>query len=241
MAAFVLMLAVPASDLASTDRAGASPLGASARPVPDRYERLRERGDVVAVVRGPVTLRSAPTHESSAIAVIRRRTEFDSPRVLAVSGREGDWLRVIATELPNDRRGYVPIDAVQLAGSEWRVTADLSDREVTVTRGGRVVRRFPVAVGGPSTPTPVGTFAVTDKIRFTGGSNAYGCCAVALSGHQPNIAQGWTGGDRLAIHGTQQSGTIGDAASLGCLRARDRDAQWLLDRVLLGTLVEFRP
>jgi lipoprotein-anchoring transpeptidase ErfK/SrfK len=209
--------------------------------VPDRYERLRERGDVVAVLRRPVALREEPSLESDALALVGRRTEFDSPRVFAVSGREGDWLRVIATELPNDRRGWVPIDAVRLVGSEWRVTADLSAREVTVVRAGRVVRRFPVAVGGASTPTPVGRFAVTDKIRFTGGSEAYGCCAIALTGHQPNIAQGWTGGDRLAIHGTRLSSTIGAAASLGCLRARDADARWLLDRVLLGTLVEFRP
>jgi hypothetical protein len=240
-AAVVLSWALPASDLASsTERAGAAPLAPSTPAIPDRYERLRERGDVVAVVRRPLALREAPSYESDALALIGKRTEFDSPRVLAVSGREGDWLRVIATELPNGRRGYVPMSAVQLVGSEWRVTADLSERRVTVLRAGRVVRRFPVAVGGAGTPTPVGRFAVTDKVRFTGGSQAYGCCAIALSGRQPNIAQGWSGGDRLAIHGTRLSSTIGAAASLGCLRARDEDARWLLDRVLLGTVVEFR-
>src|SRR5687767_14857149 len=87
-AAVVLSWALPASDLASsTERAGAAPLAPSASPVPDRYERLRERGDVVAVVRRPVALREAPSLEADALALVGERTEFDSPRVFAVSGR----------------------------------------------------------------------------------------------------------------------------------------------------------
>jgi lipoprotein-anchoring transpeptidase ErfK/SrfK len=103
-----------------------------------------------------------------------------------------------------------------------------------------VVRRFNVSVGKPSTPTPLGRFAVTDKLELTGGSQAYGCCALALSGHQPHIAQGWRGGDRLAIHGTRQARTIGTAASFGCLRALDRNARWVVKNVFLGTVVEIR-
>jgi lipoprotein-anchoring transpeptidase ErfK/SrfK len=82
---------------------------------------------------------------------------------------------------------------------------------------------------------------VTDKLELMGGTAAYGCCALALSGHQPHIAQGWRGGDRLAIHGTSEPGTIGKAASLGCLRARNRDAYWVVKHVFLGTVVEIRP
>ena len=201
---------------------------------------MRERGAPVAVIRRRTHLRTAPSAHAPSSALITRRTEYDSPRVLAVTGRRGSWLRVIATELPNGERGWIPWRAARLVPNQWRITADLSEREVTVTRAGRVVRRFPVAIGGPSTPSPVGRYSVTDKIRFTGGSGAYGCCAVGLSGHQPHIAQGWAGGDRLAIHGTLQSGTIGLAASHGCLRARNEDASWLLDKVLLGTVVEFR-
>jgi lipoprotein-anchoring transpeptidase ErfK/SrfK len=240
--AIVLTWTMPASDLAnSNERVGAAPAAVREKSARERYEAVRARGAPVAVIRHRTALRAGPGADSERLALIRRATDFDSARVLAVSGRRGKWLRVIATELPNGGRGWVRIGAVRLVANPWRITADLSDREVTVARGGRVVRRFQVAVGGPSTPTPVGRFAVTDKIRFTDGSQAYGCCALALSGHQPNIAQGWSGGDRLAIHGTLLSGTIGYAASLGCLRARDEDARWLLDRVLLGTVVEFKP
>jgi lipoprotein-anchoring transpeptidase ErfK/SrfK len=205
----------------------------------DRYSRVKERGEPVAVLRRPTALRTAPGGRR--VARLKRRTEWGSPRVLAAVGRDGTWLKVLATEMPNGRAGWIPMSATQLVANPWAVTADLSTRLVTVTKNHRVVRRFRVAVGKPSTPTPPGRYAVTDKLELMGGSAAYGCCALALSGHQPHIAPGWRGGDRLAIHGTTQPGTIGRAASFGCLRARNRDANWIVKHVFLGTVVEIRP
>jgi lipoprotein-anchoring transpeptidase ErfK/SrfK len=68
----------------------------------------------------------------------------------------------------------------------------------------------------------------------------YGCCAVALSGHQTSLPAGWGGGDRLAVHGTSEPWTVGQPASLGCLRAADADIRWLLRRVPLGAPVFIR-
>jgi lipoprotein-anchoring transpeptidase ErfK/SrfK len=96
-----------------------------------------------------------------------------------------------------------------------------------------------VGVGAPSTPTPTGRFAVTDGLRAAAGS-PYGCCILALSGHQPHVPQGWAGGDRLAIHGTSDPATIGAAASLGCLHATDADLRRLMRIVSLGSIVTIR-
>ena len=60
---------------------------------------------------------------------------------------------------------------------------------------------------------------------------------LALNGHQPKLPAGWSGGDRLAIHGTNSPGTIGTPASAGCLRAADADLRILIRRVPLGTPV----
>ena len=60
---------------------------------------------------------------------------------------------------------------------------------------------------------------------------------LALSGHQPHLSQGWTGGDRIAVHGTDAPGTIGAAASLGCLHAGDRDMRRLMRYATLGARV----
>ena len=202
------------------------------------YVRARLQGQPVAVLNRATMLRSSP--RGRLIAKLRPRTEFGSPRALAVVDERGAWLRVIAAEVPNGRTGWIPASAASLEVSRWAVRADLSRREVVVRHRGKVVRRFPIAIGAPFTPTPTGTFAVTDKLYMQGAEAAYGCCAVALSGHQPHIEPGWTGGDRLAIHGGSPE-TIGSAASFGCLRARDDDVRWLVRRVYLGTLVRIRP
>jgi lipoprotein-anchoring transpeptidase ErfK/SrfK len=204
----------------------------------ERYQAVKAHGRPVAVLQRPTVLRAMPGGRR--IARLTKRTEWGSPRVLAAVGQKGEWVKVIATQLPNGRYGWIPMSATQLVANPWAMTADLSSRRVTIRKNGRVVRRFQVAVGKPGTPSPPGRYAVTDKLELTGGTAAYGCCALALSGHQPHIAQGWRGGDRLAIHGTAQTATIGKAASFGCLRARNRDARWIVKNVFLGTVVEFR-
>jgi len=229
--------AAPVSNTARGQDSGA-PAPAPTAPAETAVAEVRTSGAPVALLRARTNLRAAPG--GKVVAKLGKRTEWRSPRVLAVVGARGKWLRVVATELPNDRRGWIPLKAAKLVANPWAVRVDLSERRVEVLRGGRVVRRFGVAVGKPGTPTPTGRFAVTDKIAITGGSAAYGCCAVALSGKQPHIEPGWRGGDRLAIHGTRLTYTIGQAASFGCLRARDADVRWLTRRLYLGTIVEIR-
>ena len=81
---------------------------------------------------------------------------------------------------------------------------------------------------------------MTDKIDGARYGAYYGCCILALTGHQTNPPPGWTGGDRLAIHGTDVPSSIGSAASAGCLRAADADLQVLMARMPLGTPVFVR-
>jgi lipoprotein-anchoring transpeptidase ErfK/SrfK len=94
-----------------------------------------------------------------------------------------------------------------------------------------------VAVGRPGNSTPLGRYAVTDRLHTGGADSPYGCCAIALTGHQVNLPAGWPGGDRLAIHGTPQTSSIGRAVSLGCLRAPTAGLRVLMRRVPLGTPV----
>jgi lipoprotein-anchoring transpeptidase ErfK/SrfK len=207
-------------------------------PGPTAYQRARASGQPIAVLTRRTVLRSSPAGRP--LAKLRVRTEWGTPTVLAAVAERGNWLRVMATELPNGRTGWIPASATRVLASPWRIRADLSQRSVTVYRGGTAVRRFRVAIGKPGTPTPTGRFAITDKLSFIGGSAAYGWGAVALTGHQTHIEPGWRGGDRLAIHGTRQTGSIGLAASFGCLRARDADVRWLVHRTYLGSIVEIR-
>ena len=142
--------------------------------------------------------------------------------------------------MPNSRVAWIPRRSAELLHEPYRLDVDLSARRIVVRREGRVVRRIRVAIGKPSTSTPVGRFAVTDTLRIGKSSPEYGCCAVALTGRQPNLPQGWTVSDRLAIHGTPDEGAIGGAVSNGCLHARGADMRWLLRRLTLGARVRIR-
>jgi hypothetical protein len=190
-------------------------------------------------VTRPVRLRATPG--GAVVSGVLPRTEFGSNTILPVVRQRDGWLGVISKELPNGRIGWIAANAGLVAyRSRWSVVASLGRREVVVRRAGRVVQRFRVAVGGPSTPTPTGRFAVTDKLLTEDLASVYGCCILALSAHQPNTPQGWGGGDRVAIHATNLPETIGTAASLGCLRAPAEEARRLVRNVPLGTVVTIR-
>jgi lipoprotein-anchoring transpeptidase ErfK/SrfK len=187
--------------------------------------------------------KSTPLYASPNGALLTRlstRTEFGSPQTLGVVRHRGRWLAVVSTATPNSRVGWVRAGAVRVTRTRASLVLDLSRRRLILKEGDRVVRRMTVGVGRSSSPTPTGRFAVTDKLSGYRYGPYYGCCILALSAHQPNLPAGWTGGDRIAIHGTNAPWTIGAAASAGCAHARDADLRVLMRRVPLGTPVFVR-
>jgi hypothetical protein len=182
-------------------------------------------------------LRSRPA--GAVVARLGTSTEFGSPLRLGVVKDRGRWLGVVSTRLPNGRLGWVRRSDVRLSRTDISLTLDLSRRRLLLKRGERVVRRMVVGIGRPSSPTPRGRFAVTDKLANRWGPY-YGCCVVALSAHQPNLPPGWTGGDRIAVHGTNNPSSVGVPSSAGCPRAGYADMQALMRRVPLGAPVFIR-
>jgi hypothetical protein len=162
------------------------------------------------------------------------RTEWGSPRVLGVLEKRGGWLGVQAAELRNGEIGWVKRELARVDCVRWSLHADLSKRVLFVRRDGHTVRKMKVAIGRPENPTPKGRFTVTDKLRVTDPESAYGCCVLALSGHQTDLPPYWPGGDRLAVHATSDEASIGKRVSLGCLRTQARRARWLIETVPLG-------
>jgi hypothetical protein len=166
------------------------------------------------------------------------KTEWGSPRILGVVERRGSWLAVLVPELKNGQRAWVRDDRVAAVSTvSWALKADLSKRRLVAEHDGKVVRRMRIGVGRPDHPTPVGRYAVTDKLKVSDTGSPYGCCVLALTGHQTRLPAGWPGGDRLAVHATHDLGGLGHSVSLGCMRTDPRDTRWLLGRIPLGTPV----
>ena len=199
-----------------------------------RREDLKQ-GFLVARVRRSLGVRTRPGGRLA--ARIGPKTDFGSPRVLAVAVVKGRWLGVVTSELPNGRLGWIKRSSVRLDRVATSIYADLSSRTVELRSRGRAIARVRVAVGREGSSTPTGRFAVTDELQGSQFGPYYGCCILALSGHQPRPPSGWQGGNRLAIHGTSSPGTIGAAASAGCLRAADGDLQKLMRHAPVGTPV----
>ena len=208
--------------------------GAASGTAASRPERPRGRWLTARVTRS-ATLRSRPG--GRVLTRVTPRTEFGSPRVLGVVGRRDGWLRVISSELPGGRRGWLREEHADLGATDWSLHVDRSARRLVLRRGGRRIKSLPVAVGRAGTPTPLGRYATTDELLTRRPDSPYGCCIIALSGRQTKLVEGWPGGDRLAIHSTPQVETIGQAASLGCLRAHTADVRVLMRRLPLGTPV----
>lgn len=205
-----------------------------APPRPPANEILRVRaGETVALrskPRGPVVRQVAAT------------TQFGSPTTLTVAAERGGWLGVTSTDLPNGKLGWVKKrdGSVDERRTRLAIRVDLSQRRLRLVNGDRVLRTVSVGIGRPGSPTPTGRFAVTDKLDGANYGPYYGCCILALSGHQPNLPPGWPGGDRLAIHGTNNPAGIGGRPSAGCLHAGESDLRALMRRVPLGTPVHIR-
>jgi lipoprotein-anchoring transpeptidase ErfK/SrfK len=185
------------------------------------------------LVRRRVQLRTAPA--GRVVATLTRKTEFNSPRILAVAARKPGWV-LVRTSVRKHHVGWLPLDAGTLFSEPRTIVIDLSRRRLSLFHRGTLTNTYKVAIGAPGTPTPTGRFAVTDRLRVAPGT-PYGCCILALNGHQDKIAQGWGGGDRIAIHATPETWTIGKAVSHGCVRASNRALRRLMARVRLGTPV----
>jgi hypothetical protein len=202
-------------------------------PRPAPQPGVDRRGPIGAQLLRRTQLRDRPG--GRVVRPLGRHTGYGSERVLWVVARRGPWLAVVSEHMPNSRAGWIPADSATLLFEPYTLHIDLSERKLVVRHEGRAVRRVTVAIGRPEASTPTGRFAVTDLLRVGGGGHgAYGCCALALTGRQPHVPQGWGGGDRIAIHGTTNETTLGTAASSGCVRAADRDMRWLLARIPLG-------
>jgi len=190
-------------------------------------------GAIVAVVTDPTTLRSAPGGRS--IAHLTTKTQFGSPETVLVVRHVPGWLGVVATEAGNGHIGWISQQATSLVRTTWELKVSLAQRRLTVLNGGKVVERYTVAIGQPGAPTPTGRFAVTDRLATGDPSGPYGCCILALSAHSPHAIQGWSGGNRIAIHSTPDASSIGQAVSHGCVRVTLADGRWLLAHIPLGT------
>lgn len=155
--------------------------------------------------------------------------------VQEVSG-DGRFGRVPIAYAGRDVTAWLRLRGMRTWVTRMSVLADLSRHRLWVYRGERPVLSARTATGAPVSPTPTGRYTVSDRVAFPGGG-VLGTFAFGISGIQPDLPPGWSGGNQLAIHGTNDPSSLGRSASAGCLRVSERVLDRLKGLLRIGTPV----
>jgi lipoprotein-anchoring transpeptidase ErfK/SrfK len=120
-----------------------------------------------------------------------------------------------------------------------RIIVSVPDRKLALVEDGVVKAVFPVAVGKERTPSPSGSFRIVNRVS---NPTYYHEGKVIPPGPANPVGTRWMGlSDRgYGIHGTNVPGSIGKAASHGCIRMAKRDLERLFAMVRVGDEVEIR-
>lgn len=105
------------------------------------------------------------------------------------------------------------------------IVINVAGRVLEVYNDGNIYKKYRVAVGKSSTPTPIGEWNVVWKAYDWG--TGFGTRWMGL-----NVPWGIYG-----IHGTNKPWSIGQFASHGCIRMRNKDVEELFEWTPIGTSV----
>jgi lipoprotein-anchoring transpeptidase ErfK/SrfK len=121
--------------------------------------------------------------------------------------------------------------------STRRLLVSIPDRKIAFLKDGRVVKVYQIAVGKQATPSPTGKFHIVSRVQRP---TYYHAGKVVGPGPRNPVGTRWMGLGYLGygIHGTNVPGSIGKAASHGCIRMRNRDVEELFELVQVGDPVE---
>jgi lipoprotein-anchoring transpeptidase ErfK/SrfK len=150
----------------------------------------------------------------------------------AVTGLAVLMVAVMLAAVPAAAEGV----AATATAAVRRVVVSIPDRKLAVIEDG-TVEVYEVAVGKPSTPSPIGTFTIVNRLAHP---TYYRPGVVIGPGERNPLGTRWMGLSQkgYGIHGTSEPASIGSAKSHGCIRLRNADVERLYERLRPGDVVE---
>lgn len=227
----------------ATSRSFAALPASGVRPDPARIAREAARiarwTNVLVRVPSTIPAFARPGAQAVKVGVVPAGSKYYGLPIVAwveALSPDGRWGLVDLPYTWPRREGWIRMAGLPRATTRIRVDVDLSEHMLVVRKLGEVLFRAPVATGAWSSPTPVGEYFVTDRVPFSAGG-PLGSFAFGISGIQPRLPAWWSGGNQLAIHGTNDPSSIGTNASAGCVRVSERTLGRLLPLLRYGTPV----
>ena len=135
---------------------------------------------------------------------------------------------------------------VQAQSNSREIVLQPDKRTISLREGGKVLDSWPVAIGDPSTPTPVGRFLVQNKVVNPKYQSTKSGKINATVGPNGPLGDRWlgfqkSGLNQYGIHGTPNawSWTVTSRAAVtnGCVRMLHEHVHSLFDQVEVGTPV----
>ena len=177
--------------------------------------------------------------------VYKNPTYFDQPLVMVATSIEGEWVQVLIPARPNGQTGWVRAADVTLTQHTFHAELILSQRLLTVWNDNTPVAQTNVVIGTDSTPTPIGTFYIAEKIPASvAGVNpngSFGPWILATNAYSETLDMFDDGLPVVAFHGTNQPQLIGSASSNGCIRMPNDVVTLLAETIPPGTPVTITP
>lgn len=151
-----------------------------------------------------------------------------------VIARRAGWVRVLLPSRPNGSTGWLRTGGLAQARNSHQVRVHLGSRSLELFEDGTLLGSWPVAIGAPDTPTPVGRTFILGQL--TNPDQPYSPVILPLGTHSQTLDTYGGGPGTVAIHGWRDPSVFGQAVSHGCVRVPD-DALALIRTVPLGTPV----
>jgi lipoprotein-anchoring transpeptidase ErfK/SrfK len=188
-------------------------------------------GTSATAVTEAVPIHDAP--DGAVTATLAHPQKSGAPLTFLVNEVQGEWLNVHLAQRPNGSTGWVRADTVMLQRLDYSLRVSTTDNTVTLYLNAAVVATYPAATGTGGTPTPVGEFYLTELLAPT--NNGYGPFAFGVSAFSDAVTSFGGGVGQIGLHGTDDSASIGTAASHGCIRLSNEDITALAGILPLGT------
>ena len=180
---------------------------------------------------------------SSAFLQLATADPYGFPTTVSVLERmqtcRARWYRVRLATWPNGTTGWVRGRDLSTTRLRARIVVDISRHRLFLYKAGKLVFTSPAAIGKPSTPTPRGTFFVTQRFVVSPTTGPFGPRALGISAFSP-VLRSWRDGGPIGIHGTNEPFSIGDPVSHGCVRLPNDRVLALFKVTPLGTPVLIR-
>ncbi len=217
---------------ATNEAARTGPIDDERDSAGDAVERARTAPAphvLLHVPAGGLVARKNPWSSADTVGRVADRSRYYGvPTVAWVEevSKSGAWGRIELPYVWPRRDGWVRLDGLPTDTSAVTVKVDVSAHRLTAWKRGEVVFRVAAATGLSSSPHSPGR-VLRHGSRALRRRQFLWHFRLRDLRDPARLPAGWTGGDQLAIHGTNAPSTIGTNASAGCVRV----SEWTLDRL----------